>query len=180
MSSIPWNDQPDTRYQVHKFRGDSIHLAPHIHAQLHLHVTGRCNPFSFITNFDSVDYCDCTILYDMMTWHFIVQLYNALVHENQNTNSLCFKLRCFYYDIEFGWVPNPLFSMHVLLTSSNISYLTITNWRLLSSLHMKPPRISCGHSKKIENSYKFSQKSETSSHQSNNSNYNNHRICYLF
>ena len=44
---------------------------------------------------------------------------------------------------------------------------------------MKPPRILGGHSKKIEKSYKFSQKSETSSHQSNNSNYNSHRICYL-
>ena len=82
---------------------DTILLARHIHAQLLTRMTGRCNSFSSsISNFDSVDYCDCTILYDMMTRHFIVQLYNALVHENQNTNSLCFKLRCFYYEIEFG------------------------------------------------------------------------------
>ena len=42
--------------------------------------------------------------------------------------------------------------------------LTITNWRLLWSLHMKPPRILGGHSEKIEKFYKFSQKSETSGH----------------
>ena len=63
--------------------------------------------------------------------------------------------------------------------SAPASYLTITNWRLLSSLHMKPPRILGEHSEKIEKFYKFSQKSETSNHQSNNSNYNNHRICYF-
>ena len=28
-----------------------------------------------------------------------------------------------------------------------IEHLTITNWRFFSSLHMKPPRILCGHSK---------------------------------
>ena len=64
--------------------------------------------------------------------------------------------------------------------SAPASYLTITNWRLLSSLHMKPPKILGGHSEKIEKFYKFSQKSETSNHQSNNSNYNNHQIFYLF
>ena len=58
--------------------------------------------------------------------------------------------------------------------------LTITNWILFWSLHMKPPRILGGHFKKIEKSYKFSQKTETSSRQSNNSNYNSHQICYLF
>ena len=52
--------------------------------------------------------------------------------------------------------------------------LTITNWRFFWSLHMKPPRILHEHSKKIEKFYKFSQKLETSSHQSNNSNYNSH------
>jgi len=31
-----------------------------------------------------------------------------------------------------------------------LSNLTITNWRLLWSLHVKPPRILGGHSKKIE------------------------------
>ena len=65
---------------------------------------------------------------------------------------------------------------HVLYIRS----LTITNWRLLWSLHVKPLRILGGHSEKIEKFYKFLQKSETSSHQSNNSNYNNHQICYLF
>ena len=59
-------------------------------------------------------------------------------------------------------------------------HLTITNWRFLWSLHVKPHRILSGHSEKIEKSYKFSQKLETSGHQSNNSNYNNHQICYLF
>ena len=32
--------------------------------------------------------------------------------------------------------------------SAPASYLTITNWRLLSSLHMKPPKILSEHSKK--------------------------------
>ena len=58
--------------------------------------------------------------------------------------------------------------------------LTITNWRLLWSLYMKPPRILGGHSKKIEKIYKFSQKSETSSHSSDYSNHNSHWICDLF
>ena len=61
-----------------------------------------------------------------------------------------------------------------------VSHLTITNWRLQRSLHVKPTRILGGHFEKIETFYKFSQKSETSSHQSNNSNYNNHMIGYLF
>jgi hypothetical protein len=42
-----------------------------------------------------------------------------------------------------------------------------------------PPRILGGQFKKIEKSYKFSQKSETSGHQFNVSNHNNHWICYL-
>ena len=64
--------------------------------------------------------------------------------------------------------------------SVKIEYLTITNWRLLCSLHKKPPRILGGHSKKNKEIYKFSQKLETSGHQSNNSNYNSHQVCYLF
>ena len=36
--------------------------------------------------------------------------------------------------------------------SVKIEYLTITNWRLLCSLHKKPPRILGGHSKKIKKS----------------------------
>ena len=64
--------------------------------------------------------------------------------------------------------------------SAPASYLTITNWRLLSSLHMKPPKILGGHSEKIEKFYKFSQKSETSCHQFGNSKHNSHWICYLF
>jgi len=56
------------------------------------------------------------------------------------------------------------------------NHLTIINWSLLSSLHVKA--ILGGHSKKIKKFYKFSQKSEISSHQSNNSNYNNHRIIF--
>jgi hypothetical protein len=35
---------------------------------------------------------------------------------------------------------------------------TITNGRLIWSLHIKPPRIPGGYSKKIEKFYKFSQK----------------------
>jgi len=53
-------------------------------------------------------------------------------------------------------------------------YLTITTWRLLWSLPMKP--ILGGHSKKIE---KFSEKTEISCHQFNNSNHNSHWICYF-
>ena len=66
-----------------------------------------------------------------------------------------------------------------LMTLVCIIYLAITNWRLIWSLHMKSPRTVGGHFEKIDKSYKFSQKSETSGHQSNNSNYNNHRIYYL-
>ena len=62
--------------------------------------------------------------------------------------------------------------------SAPASYLTITNWRLLSSLHMKPPKILGGHSEKIEKFYKFSQKSETFGHQFSNSNHNSH--CVIF
>jgi hypothetical protein len=42
-----------------------------------------------------------------------------------------------------------------------------------------PPRFIGGPSKKIVKSYKFSQKSETSGHQFNISDHNNHWICYL-
>ena len=58
--------------------------------------------------------------------------------------------------------------------------ITITNLLIEGffwSLHIKPFRILDGHSKKIEKSYKFSQKTETSNHQSNKSNYNNYPIC---
>jgi hypothetical protein len=41
------------------------------------------------------------------------------------------------------------------------------------------PRILGGQSKKIEKSYKFSQISETSDHQSDIPNHNSHWICYL-
>ena len=34
----------------------------------------------------------------------------------------------------------------------NLSYLTITNWRLISNLHVKLSRILSGHSTKIEKS----------------------------
>ena len=49
-------------------------------------------------------------------------------------------------------------------TSTNVYDLILlllirdTNWRLFWSLNMKPPRILYGYSKKIEKSYKFSQK----------------------
>jgi len=46
----------------------------------------------------------------------------------------------------------------VLMLFHLAQHLTITNWRLLWSLNMKPTRILGGHSKKIEKSYKFSQK----------------------
>ena len=68
-------------------------------------------------------------------------------------------------------------------------YLNITNFfislKLLIggsflSLQVKPPKILGGQSKKIEKSYKFSQKIETSGHQFGNSNYNSHWIYYLF
>jgi hypothetical protein len=42
-----------------------------------------------------------------------------------------------------------------------------------------PPRILGGQPKKIEKSFKFSQKSETSCHQFNISNHDSHWICYL-
>ena len=60
------------------------------------------------------------------------------------------------------------------------SYLTITNWMLLSSLHIKPPRILGVHSKKMEKFYKFSHKLETSDHHSDKFNHNSYWIYYLF
>ena len=50
-------------------------------------------------------------------------------------------------------------------------YLTITNWRLLQSLHMKPPRILGGYSKKQRNSINSHKNQKYPAHQSNNSNY---------
>ena len=47
----------------------------------------------------------------------------------------------------------------------------------LSSLYIKSSKILDGHSTKIEKFQKFSQISETSGHQPDNSNYNNHRFC---
>jgi hypothetical protein len=93
--------------------------------------------------------------------------------------SLC---TCIYILV---WISTYVFSKIICISellADNVNHanLTITNWRLLWSLHMKLPRILGGHSKKIEKSYKFSQKSETSSHQSNSSNYNRHRIYYFF
>ena len=73
-------------------------------------------------------------------------------------------------DIELGHLCTSLLShlckwlMLSIYRQSIPAYLTITNWRLLWSLHMKPPRILGAHYKKLEKSYKFSQKSETSSH----------------
>ena len=55
--------------------------------------------------------------------------------------------------------------------------LTITNWRLLLKTHTQ---IQGGQSKKLKKSQKFSQKSETSRHQFDNSNHNSRWICYLF
>ena len=74
---------------------------------------------------------------------------------------------------------NNLYSYHYSAQQCIIILLLLIGgsfWRL----QVKPPRTLGGQSKKIEKSYKFSQKSEISSHQFGNSNHNSHWICYLF
>ena len=56
---------------------------------------------------------------------------------------------------DFNWDPR---DERIEVEQVHADNLTITNWRLFWSLHVKPPKILGGHSEKIEKSYKFSQK----------------------